>query len=83
MTVQNSGYKECNISVAVIGPDASGAFSGTFVVTHEVGDADDDRQFTPTWRQPVFSEAEALVALTLLAKDVIDGKKDGSEVEDG
>jgi hypothetical protein len=45
-----------------------------------VGDADDDRQFTPAWRTAVFSEAEALSRLTRLAKDVIDGKADGSEI---
>jgi hypothetical protein len=80
MTAQNSTYKECNISVDVTGPDASGAYSGTFVITREVGDADDDRQFTPAWRTAVFSEAEALSRLTRLAKDVIDGKADGSEI---
>jgi hypothetical protein len=80
MTAQNSTYKECNISVDVTGPDASGAYSGTFVITREVGDADDDRQFTPAWRTAVFSEAEALSRLTRLAKDVIDGEADGSEI---
>ena len=80
MTVQNSTYKGCNISVDVIGPDASGAYSGTFVITHEVGDADDDRQSTPTWRRDACSEAEAFTRLTQLAKDVIDGKEDGSEI---
>jgi len=64
----------------VTGPDDSGAYSGTFVITREVGDADDDRQFTPAWRTAVFSEAEALSRLTRLAKDVIDGKADGSEI---
>ena len=80
MTAQNSTYKECNISVDVTGPDDSGAYSGTFVITREVGDADDDRQFTPAWRTAVFSGAEALSRLTRLAKDVIDGKADGSEI---
>jgi hypothetical protein len=80
MTAQNSTYKECNISVDVTGPDDSGAYSGTFVITREVGDADDDRQFTPAWRTAVFSEAEALSRLTRLAKDVIDGEADGSEI---
>lgn len=80
MTVENSTYKNCNISVDVIGPDARGAYSGTFVITHEVGDADDDRQFTPAWRTTAFSKAEALTRLTRLAEDVIDGKRDGSEI---
>jgi len=80
MTAQNSTYKECNISVDVTGPDDSGAYSGTFVITREVGDADDDRQFTPAWRTAVFSEAEALSRLTRLAKDVIDGKANDSEI---
>jgi hypothetical protein len=35
MTAQNSEYKNCIISVEVSGPDADGAYTGTFVVTHE------------------------------------------------
>ncbi|WP_250516997.1 hypothetical protein [Caballeronia sp. INDeC2] len=81
MTVQNSTYKECNISVDVTGPDASGAYTGSFVITHEVGDADDDKLFTPVWRSAAYSEAEAIGRLTQMAQDIIDGKGDASDIE--
>jgi hypothetical protein len=83
MTAQNSEYKNCIISVEVSGPDADGAYTGTFVVTHEEGGVDDDRQFTPIWQKPVFSEAEAFAALTQLAKNIIDGSTEGDKIQNG
>jgi hypothetical protein len=77
MTVKNSTYKDCNISVDVIGPDARGAYSGSFVITHEVGDADDDRQSTPPGGPPYFRKRKLSPRLTRLAEDVIDGKRNG------
>lgn len=65
----------CIISVEVSGPDALGTYTGTLVVTHKEGKVEDDRQFTPTWQKPAFSEAEVFAALMQLAKDIIDGAK--------
>ena len=83
VTAANSEYKDCIISVEVSGPDALGAYVGTFVITHKEGDVQDDRQFMPTWQKPAFSEAEAFAALTQLAKDIIDGAKQDDRIENG
>lgn len=83
MTTENSAYKDCNISVAVCGPDSRGIYAGTFVITRNEGESDADRQFTPKWLREETDEAAALDALTRLARDVIDGKSDGHEVLNG
>jgi hypothetical protein len=78
-----SEYKGHRIHVQVYVGGQGATWTGQIVITSQEADADVDRRFVPQWRTPATSEESAHRRLLDLAHKVIDGKSDGTDLEDG